>query len=169
MVAKRRTPLAEYERAVAVYTAAGGQETVQRVVTAISRLSRRLDIFYRDQFVELALAPGEWSVLQAVALEGRNGGSTPTRLADLGGVSPSTMTHRLDRMVARGLVQRTPDPENRTRIKVALTDAGWELFRTAVLDADTVEADILSSLDDRERRQLASLLEKLVAGLPHSH
>ena len=162
---KRRTPIAEHELAVAVYTAAGGQETVQRVVTAISRLSRRLDVFYRAQFDELRISPGEWSVLQALAVAGRDGDSTPSQLADLAGVSPSAMTHRLDRMAERGLLRRAPDPDNRTRIRISLTDAGWEIFRTAVADADVIESDILSTLDDHERGQLAALLEKVVAGL----
>ena len=165
MTAKRRTPLADYERAVAMYTAAGGQETVQRVVTAISRLDRRLDVFYREQFVELGLSHGEWTVLQTLALEGPDVGSTPTRLADIAGLSPSAMTHRLDRMAQRGLITRASDPENRTRVKISLTDAGWDLFRSAVVDAESVEASLLAPLDEREQRRLADLLEKLVAGL----
>jgi DNA-binding MarR family transcriptional regulator len=165
MTAKRRTPLAEYERAVALYTAAGGQETVQRVVTAISRLDRRLDVFYREQFAELGLTHGEWTVLQTVALEGPDVGSTPSRLADIAGLSPSAMTHRLDRMAERGLIRRATDPDNRTRVKISLTDDGWQLFRSAVVDAESVESGLLAPLDDREQGKLADLLEKLVAGL----
>jgi DNA-binding MarR family transcriptional regulator len=165
VTAKRRSPLADYERAVALYTAAGGHETVQRVVTAISRLDRRLDVFYREQFVELGLSHGEWTVLQTLALEGPEVGSTPSKLADIAGLSPSAMTHRLDRMAARELIARTPDPENRTRVKITLTDAGWELFRSAVVDAESVETGLLAPLDEREQRRLADLLEKLVAGL----
>ena len=75
------------------------------------------------------------------------------------------MTHRLDRMVERGLVERSPDPDNRTRIRVQLADGGWELFRRAVLDAEVVESRILSPLTNDERAQLAALLEKVVAGL----
>jgi DNA-binding MarR family transcriptional regulator len=161
------TPYTEYEAAVAAYTEAGGQELVQRIVTALSRLDRRLDVFYREQFEELGISPGDWSVLAAVALERRRG-SSPSVLADRGGVSPSTMTHRLDGMVARGLIRREPDPDNRTRTKIFLTDGGWTLFRRAVLDAEVVEARIVSPLDDAERRELATLLEKLLAGLrPH--
>ncbi|MBV9592858.1 MAG: MarR family transcriptional regulator [Actinobacteria bacterium] len=162
------TPWADYEQAVALYTAAGGQESVQRVVTAISRLGRRLDVFYRDQFEELGLSHGEWTVLSTLALDGRGGGVMPSRLADICGVSPSTMTHRLDRMVERGLVARSADPDNRARSRVVLADAGWELFRRAVLDAEVVESRILSPLDAREQRQLAALLEKVVAGLKPS-
>lgn len=161
-----RSPYAEYERAVALYTSAGGQETLQRVTVAISRLSRRLDNFYNTQLQELGVSHGEWTVLSTLALGGRDGSSTPSKLADVCGVSPSTMTHRLDRMVERGLVLRGVDEENRTRMRVTLAEPGWELFRRAILDAEVVEADILSTLDESERSQLADLLEKVVAGLP---
>lgn len=162
----RRTPWAEYEEAVRVYTEAGAAETVQRIVTAMSRLSRRLDVFYRSRFDALTISPGEWNVLQAVAIEGRNGGSNPSRLADGCGVSASTMTHRLDKMVERGLVARSPDPDNRTRMRVSLTRGGWDLFRRAVLDAERTETTIFSPLTDAERATLATLLEKALAGLP---
>jgi DNA-binding MarR family transcriptional regulator len=159
------TPYSDYERAVEVYTAAGGQETVQRVVTAISRVGRGLDRYYREQLVELGLSHGEWSVLSALALEGRDGALMPSKLADLSGVSPSTMTHRLDRMSERRLVTRAADPDNRTRSQIRLTTDGWELFRLAVLEADVVESTFLEPLDAAERRQLAALLERVVAGL----
>jgi DNA-binding MarR family transcriptional regulator len=162
---RRRTPLGEYESAVAGYTAAGADETVQRVVTALSRVHKRLDGFYRAQLADLDLQRGDWGVLQALAVEGVDGASTPTRLADLNGVSPSTMTHRLDLLTERGLVERAVDPENRTRSKVKLTRTGWELFRRAVLDADVVESEVLAALNPRDQRQLADLLEKLLAGL----
>lgn len=160
----RRTPWAEYERAVRVFTEAGAAETVQRIVTAISRLSRRLDVFYRARFDALGISPGEWNVLQALAMEGRGGSSHPSKLADASGVSASAMTHRLDRMVTRGLVERRPDPTNRTRAVVSLTRAGWELFRRAVLEAETEEAGIFAPLTDAERRTLATLLEKALIG-----
>lgn len=163
----RRTPWAEYEKAVRVYTEAGAAETVQRIVTALSRLSRRLDVFYRSRFDALAVSPGEWAVLQALAMEGRAGGANPSRLADSAGVSASAMTHRLDRMVERGLIARSPDPDNRTRTVVSLTRDGWELFRRAVLAAEAEETDVFAPLTDAERATLARLLEKALAGLPH--
>jgi DNA-binding MarR family transcriptional regulator len=159
------TPYADYEQAVAVYTAAGGQETVQRVVTAISRISRRLDVVYRAQLAELGISHGEWTVLSTLALAGRGAAVMPSRLADVSGVSPSTMTHRLDRMGERGLISRAIDPDNRARSRVELAPAGWELFGRVVLDADVVEANVLDPLSRAERRQLAELLERVVAGL----
>jgi len=159
----RRTPWTEYERAVRVYTEAGAAETVQRIVTAVSRLSRRLDVFYAERFDALDLSRAEWSVLHALAVEGRHGHSNPSRLAEAAGVSASTMTHRLDKMVERGLVQREPDPTNRTRMVVSLTRAGWDRFREAVLDVETQEAGVFAPLTDTERATLARLLEKAIA------
>jgi DNA-binding MarR family transcriptional regulator len=74
------------------------------------------------------------------------------------------MTHRLDRMVERGLVERAPDPENRTRTVVSLTRAGWDRFREAVLDVEREEAGVFAPLTDAERATLARLLEKAIAG-----
>jgi DNA-binding MarR family transcriptional regulator len=158
--------LADYQSAVAGYTAAGADETVQRVVTALSRVSKRLDSFYRAQLADLELQRGDWAVLQELAVQAPEGCSTPSKLADVAGVSPSTMTHRLDLLADRGLVERTVDPENRTRSKVRLTRAGRSLFTRAVLDADVAESELLSALAPAQRQQLADLLERLVGGIP---
>ncbi|HEX2901853.1 MAG TPA: MarR family transcriptional regulator [Jatrophihabitans sp.] len=159
---RRRAGLADYQAAVAGYIAAGADTDVQRVVTALSRISKRLDNYYRDQLADLELHRGDWGVLSELALHSDDGCSTPSRLADVIGVSPSTMTHRLDLLVERGLVQRAPDPDNRTRMKIKLTRAGRELFRRAVLDADLTESQVLSALSVAERAQLADLLEKVL-------
>ena len=159
-----RTPWTEYERAVRVYTEAGAAETVQRIVTALTRLSRCLDVFYDERFQALGISHAEWPVLQALALEGRNGHSNPSKLAEAAGVSASTMTHRLDKMEAYGLVKRAPDPTNRTRMVVSLTPAGWERFRAAVLDVENEETEVVAALTDDERSTLAALLEKALAG-----
>jgi DNA-binding MarR family transcriptional regulator len=162
----RSAALADYESAVAGYTAAGADETVQRVVTALSRVSKRLDGFYRAQLADLGLQRGDWAVLQELAVSAPEGCSTPSKLADVAGVSPSTMTHRLDLLAQRNLVERTVDTDNRTRSKVRLTRAGRELFRRAVLDADVAESEVLGALDQADRQQLANLLEQLLSARP---
>lgn len=159
--------LSEYQAAVAGYTAAGADETVQRVVTALARITKRLDVFYRSQLAELDLQRGDWSVLQSLALSPGDGCSTPSQLADAAGVSPSTMTHRLDLLANRGLILRTTDPDNRTRSKVKLTRAGRDLFNRAIQEADVAESEVLSGLGHDERSELADLLERLLAGIPN--
>ena len=130
---------------MAAYVAAGADESVQRVITAVHRLSRRLNQWYDRQLADLGVTSGEWSVLAELARSGHDAPLTPTQLAAAANVAPSSMTHRLDRMVERGLISREPDPNNRTRVLVELTDAGYQLYVAAIRDADLVEADVLHS------------------------
>ena len=167
MATRRRQPTeAERYRAdVATYVAAGGEETVQRVVTAIHGLHKRLGRWYDRQLIDLGLSQGEWAVLSRLATCPEGAAVTPTQLAEAVGIAPSSMTHRLDRMTERGLVSRSTDPTNRTRVQVTLTQSGWETFSAAIQEGDVVEGDVLSALEPAERRQLAALLEQLIVGL----
>lgn len=159
-----RSAREQYREAVAAYVAAGGDESVQRVITAVAALSRKLDQWYTRQLADLDLSHGEWSVLAHLATSG-NEPVTPSRLADVTHVAASSMTHRLDRMAERGLVARAPDPANRTRVLVELTGKGWEVFEEAVREANVVESDTLAALTKVQREELADLLEVVISGL----
>ena len=154
---------AQYRRDVATYVKAGGEESVQRVITAVSSLNRKLDQWYARQLADLDIAPGEWGVVTALAKAGTP--LTPSQLADLTNVAPSSMTHRLDKLAERGLIERAPDPQNRTRVYVSLTDEGWQLFSLAIRGANVVESDVLQDLSDTERGELARMLEVVIARL----
>ena len=162
----KRAPSAQeqYQEAVATYVAAGGDESVQRVITAVNSMSRKLEQWYTRQLVDLDLSHGEWSVVAQLATAD-GAPMTPSRLADASNVAASSMTHRLDKMTERGLVRRSPDPDNRTRVLVELTDQGWELFGAAVREANVVESDVLAGLTREERGQLAALLEVVISSL----
>jgi DNA-binding MarR family transcriptional regulator len=153
MAAKRRqTAQEEHAADVATYVAAGGEESVQRVITAVYAVTKKLDQWYVRQFADLDLTQGEWSVLASLARAGDTC-LTPSQLADLSNVAPSSMTHR------------RPDASNRTRTLVSLTKDGWALFSAAVRESNVVESDTLRDLSDAERHELARLLEIVIAGL----
>ncbi|MCD1572462.1 MarR family winged helix-turn-helix transcriptional regulator [Agromyces mediolanus] len=158
----RRIPSAPelHRRAVATYVAAGGEESVQRVITAVQSLAKKLDQWYVRQLADLDVTAGEWAVVTSLAKAGEP--LTPSQLADLTNVAPSSMTHRLDKLAERGLVERTPDDANRTRIFVNLTEEGWQLFSLAIRSSDVVESDVLQDLSDEERGELARLLEVVI-------
>jgi len=164
---KDSTPTAqdEYRADVAAYVAAGGDESVQRVITAVHGLARKLNQWYSRQLADLDLSAGEWAVLSRLARSDENEALTPTQLAEATSVAPSSMTHRLDRMAQRDLIARTADPNNRTRVLITLTDEGWATFKEAVRESDMVESDVLGPLSRKQREDLASLLEVLIAGL----
>ena len=150
---------------VAAFVAAGADESVQRVITAVHRLSRRLNRWYDRQLADLDITAGEWTVLEQLARSPGEAPLTPSQLAAAANVAPSSMTHRLDRMVERGLIARSADPDNRVRVRVRLTDAGYGLYAQAIREADLVEADLLAGLSSKQVQTLAELLERVIAGL----
>ena len=97
--AVRQSTVDEVREAVATFVAAGAEESVQRVITAVHRVSRRLNQWYDQQLVDLDVSSGEWAVLSALARAGSEG-AIPSQLAAAAHVAPSSMTHRLDRMEA---------------------------------------------------------------------
>jgi DNA-binding MarR family transcriptional regulator len=155
----------EYRADVAAYVAAGGDESVQRVITAVHGLARKLDQWYARQLADLDLSAGEWAVLSQLARSNEDEALTPSQLAEVSCVAPSSMTHRLDRMAQRNLIARAADPDNRTRVLITLTDEGWQTFKAAVRESDMVESDVLGPLSRHQREDLASLLELLIKGL----
>ena len=158
--------VADLRRQVAAYVAAGADESVQRVISAVHRVSRRLNQWYDQQLSDLDVSGGEWTVLSEIARAGNR--LTPTQLASLAHVAPSSMTHRLDRMVDRDLVDRATDPSNRTRVLVGLTETGWQLYATTIQESNLVETDLMRGLSSRQVEDLAHLLEQLLAGLDES-
>lgn len=162
--AQQRTEMEEVRRAVAAFVAAGADESVQQVITSVHRLSRRLNQWYDRQFADLGVSTAEWVVLGEIA---RSSGqqATPGQLASVSGVAPSSMTHRLDRMVERGLIVRQADRDNRTRVLITLSDAGWQLYERAIREADLVETNVLAGLTTRQVEQLGGLLEKVLTGI----
>ena len=155
----------EYRADVAAYVAAGGDESVQRVITAVHGLARKLNQWYARQLADLDLSAGEWAVLSRLARNNEDEALTPSQLAEATSVAASSMTHRLDRMAQRDLIARAADPGNRTRVLITLTDEGWATFKAAVRESDMVESDVLGPLSRSQRDDLASLLEVLIAGL----
>jgi DNA-binding MarR family transcriptional regulator len=162
---RKRSEMEEVRLAVAAYVAAGADESVQRIVTAVHRLSRRLNQWYDRQLADLDITTGEWSVLSELARIDESEALTPSQLAAAANVAPSSMTHRLDRMIERGLITREPDPGNRTRVLVRMSDAGWQLYASAIRESNVVEADLIAGLTAQQVDELGSLLEQLIAGL----
>lgn len=159
------TDAAELRQAVATFVEAGADESVQRVTTAVHRLSRRLNQWYDRQLVDLDISTNEYLVISELARSPGHAPLTPSQLAAATNIAPSSMTHRLDRLVERGLITREQDPDNRTRVLIRLSDAGYALFVEVIRQSDMVESDVLAGLSDAEIESLAEMLEKVIAGL----
>jgi DNA-binding MarR family transcriptional regulator len=138
---------------------------VERVVSALSRVSRRLDVVYGRHIAELGISNAEWEVLRTLVLEGRPYRLGPGELAKRLGLTPAAMTHRIDRMVTEGLVTRERDESNRVRVIVELTPDGRGRWLDAMRKASVFEADILQDLGSDQLGTLAEMLSCVLGRL----
>jgi len=84
-----------------------------QVLSRISRLARHLDIARRGAFAEHELESWEFDVLSALRRQGLPFQLTPGALLRATLVTSGTMTNRIDRLAAEGLVRREPDPRDK--------------------------------------------------------
>jgi DNA-binding MarR family transcriptional regulator len=136
------------------------------VIGRISRLAReleqRLEVVYREHGLE----PGWHDVLATLR---RTGPPYQLRPSDFTGSLMLTSlgaTKRLDRLERAGLVERTPDPDDRRGVIITLTEAGHELIDRVTEAHMANEARLLEGLTPAERDRLAALLRKLGLSLP---
>ncbi len=73
------------------------------------------------------------------------------------------MTNRIDRLAARDLVRRLPDPTDRRGVQVRLTPSGRQAVDAAMSGLLEHERTMLASLPEERWQTLASLLRDLVA------
>jgi DNA-binding MarR family transcriptional regulator len=132
------------------------------VLSRVSRLSHHLDRARRQAFTEHALETWEFDVLAALRRAGAPYELSPGRLLRETLVTSGTMTNRVDRLVARGFVERLPDPRDRRGVLVRLTDAGRATVDNALSALLDRERELLGGLDPAEQKQLAGLLRSLV-------
>ncbi|KOV51364.1 MULTISPECIES: MarR family winged helix-turn-helix transcriptional regulator [Streptomyces] len=141
---------------------------VEKIVSALSRLNRRMNVAYGRQTAALGISNAEWEVLKALVLSGVPYRLGPGDLAKRLGLTPAAMTHRIDRMVAEGLVNRERDESNRVRVIVELTPEGRGKWLEAMRRASVFEEDLLQDLSPGERNALGEILTTLLRRVEHA-
>ncbi|HEX4392561.1 MAG TPA: MarR family transcriptional regulator [Mycobacterium sp.] len=92
-------------------------------------------------------------------------------LADAANLTPSTASRLCDRMVVRGLLDRSDDPTNRRALHLTLTPDGRTVVDTMVAHRRTEIEAILLRMPRRRRAELAQVLNEFSAagGQPVGH
>lgn len=82
------------------------------------------------------------------------------------GLDKSSMTGLVSRAEKRGLVRRSPSPDDGRAVLVGLTEAGRELTARCTAEMDREVAALTASLTAAERAQVTVLAEKILGATP---
>lgn len=130
-------------------------EVVELIATVVARYHEE----YEQAAAQHSLTGAQARVLGLLAL-----GPVPMRrIAQSLRCEPSNVTGIVDRLEARGLVERRPDPADR-RVKIAAaTDEGRATARR-LRDALDFAREPLAALSEEERTALRDLLRRMLGG-----
>ena len=141
--------------------------TATGILGRISRIAalvgQEMDQFFQPH----GLSGGDFVVLAALRRSGKPYQLTPTALSRSMMVSSGGTTKRLDRLEARGLVRRDPDPADRRGTLVTLTGAGLATIDTVESAHVQNEKRLVATLSPNQRKTLTRLLRELLLALEH--
>lgn len=125
---------------------------------AVGRLARRL----RQQSLG-GLTPSQSAILSSLD---RRGPMSMSRLANVEAISRPSATGIVSRLIDKGLIVRSNDPEDRRSVIVAITPAASALLERRKQERTAFLALLIDSLSDEEQLVLAKaaeLIERITA------
>jgi DNA-binding MarR family transcriptional regulator len=131
------------------------------VTARLARLQAEVVPRLEEVFARFGLRGADFGVLATLVRLARQGVSQRRLGAELG-LSPGTISLRIDRLVRRGLVERQPDPDDGRGAVITITDRGRDLFEACAPEHLANAHELLAGLTDGEREQLGELLGKLL-------
>jgi len=135
------------------------QNTVAYLVHEVTRL---LDREFDQRMLPLGLTRAQWWVLASLYFED---GVMQTELARDLGFSKVALGGLLDRLEAKGWVERRPHPADRRANLVYRTAKVESLLATMKEVAEGINHDFIAALTPQEHKQLVTSLQTLKASL----
>lgn len=128
----------------------------------LRRAHQRHTALFEKGLGDLDLTPTQFAALVKIADRGE---VSQNLLGRLTAMDPATIQGVIQRLMARGLIERRADPVDRRATLLRLSESGAALARDAIARAKTVTQTTLEPLPAAERETLLVLLKKL-ADLP---
>ena len=125
----------------------------------VTRLLRRR--FDRLVF-DTGLTRSQWQVVARLA---KDEGVSQAALAEILEVEPITLTRMIDRLAAKGLIERRPNPRDRRSWALHLTTAARPLLATLEAQAEIARAEAFKGLPAEDIRKLEATLSAIKANL----
>ncbi|MEU7062890.1 MarR family transcriptional regulator [Streptomyces sp. NPDC046161] len=125
----------------------------------LRRLSDEVHARFERQLAEHGVTVSQWTVLITVY---RGDATTTREVARYADIDAGAVSRLVDRLIAKGLISREPDPGSRRILRLTLTDAGRDLAPRLAEIADRNDAYFFAHLDPDQRLQLEEWIRRLV-------
>lgn len=135
------------------------------IIGRISRLERLIRPRLDQTFEKHGLEAWEFDMLATLRRSGAPFRLSAGTLLEMMMITSGSMTNRIDRLEARGLIRREADSSDRRVVLVRLTDEGMSLVDAALPDHADNQLRLIASLSPAEKSTLISLLRKLHGAL----
>lgn len=137
----------------------------QGVIGRLHRLARILTDELSAVYARFDLTEGDFDVLAALRRSGPPYARAAGELADHTMITSGGLTKRVDRLVARGLVQRRPGPTDARQRIIALTPAGLEAIDAAFTAHMANEHRLVAEIGRADAARLEGVLERWLRAL----
>ncbi|MDT0400654.1 MULTISPECIES: MarR family winged helix-turn-helix transcriptional regulator [Streptomyces] len=135
------------------------------LLARIQRLARLTDKSAKATAAAHGLEHGEFDVLTTLQRSGPPYALTAGTLLKASMVTSGAITNRIDRMEAKGLVERVRDSGDRRTVRIRLTRHGHEVTRAAFADHLADYARLLAGVDRGVVESTAEVLRRLLEDL----
>jgi len=131
----------------------------------LKRIGRHLEREMEKSFAAHDLNLASFDVLATLRRSGAPYRLSPGDLMANTMVTSGTMTHRVDRLVRAGHVERIKNPHDGRSVLIALTDQGLKVIDAAVTDHVANLARLPSGLTESQAKRLDRLLDSYLVTL----
>jgi DNA-binding MarR family transcriptional regulator len=139
--------------------AIAGYTLEQQVGHLLRRAHQRHTTIFQDGMGDAQLTPTQYAALAKIRDVGQ---ISQNQLGRLTAMDPATIQGVVQRLAARGLVDRAPDLDDRRLTLLRLTAKGRALIQTAIGRGIAITEATLTPLSEAERPVFLSLLRKLI-------
>ena len=129
------------------------------VIRLINRIRVEMIDALDRELAEFDISAPQLIVLASMA---NNEADSAARLCKSISYDPGAMTRMIDRLEQKGLIRRTPNPDDRRAMNLEITTAGRALYPQLLAAKGRVQAQFLRGFSKEEARLLDSFLNRML-------
>ncbi|MEZ0091904.1 MarR family winged helix-turn-helix transcriptional regulator [Streptacidiphilus sp. EB129] len=132
----------------------------------LRRLSDEVHGRFERQLAEHGVTVAQWAVLITVY---RGDATTTREVSRYVDIDVGAVSRLVDRLIAKDLISREPDPDSKRVLRLTLTDQGRDLAPRLAEIADRNDAHFFAALTADQRLQLEAWIRDLVGTPTPAH